>query len=317
MSKQNIVKGMIVKAKFERVLRKTGEQPKNVLLRLTHIIGQVNADDQLEMFNQPQAVVGTIIGKEYVGEFPLDNIAQRDEAMESLVAAEDSKVIGELAPVDLEVLEVETFGGRLHVKLSESKYQKRAARGGLKLGDVRKFKVKSLAGFGVFVAISEYEDALLHRNEQLPRQNLKVGDEVEAMVTEQLPDPRKGTKWGVSQLAIKRKAEEAATEQRKQREQAALQAEADRRLRQKTLVGSLKVATDDSEGTLGTAKVVRDRGDALVVVFNDTFDGVVPNDKLVFSKPSVATAGKTFQAEVVGVNLETGEVTLKGKPRKK
>lgn len=328
MSKLNIVEGMIVRGTYERVLspRLPNEKPKFVLVRLKEVVGHVakdeaTGDETITMYPQPKPLADNIIGKQWVGDLNGDEASERDELMEAMVEAERDGVLKKSDPVTLEVLQVEKFDGRPPViKLSEAAYERRKARGNLKKGDKLTVKVKEKVPFGVFVELTKYEDALLHRDQIVRGKRFEPGDEVEVVIIEKRPhDTRKGQlRWGVSQIEVGRQQQREQEAARLAREEAArveaAKAAEQQAERREKLLASLE------PGTVGQVKVVRAAADGLHVLFED-LPAFVPDAKLVFPKASVSSTGTRFSAFVVSVDKEKREVILgtkaKVKPAKK
>lgn len=321
-----IEKGMVVSGKYHKVL------DLGVLVELTEVVGVVTPQGNISLLETPVAVKGKVVGKQGVKEFP-GNRSERDGLLEALKAATPEDMVTCIGNVNLVVKSVTEGKGRLLIELSESEYLRRKARGDLKEGDIITVEVKNATNFGVFCAVTPYEDGLVHIS-QVKRRSAapQPGEKLEVVVVEFKEQDDGKLRCGLSEVGVA--AAKAKKVEVAQAAKAALALEAGKALLPK-LVAHVEAKEEDKtgpavegvEGTVGTARVTGVTPTGLSVVFigecAGEVPGTLPDDQLFCPKPSVSRVGNLIKVRVIGVDLTAGTVTVsrkgmaKPKPGKK
>lgn len=317
-----VEKGMVVKGKYHKGL------PNGVLVKLSEVVGVVTPQGNISLLDTPVTIAGNVVGKEGVRQFP----GQRDlrDALLEEINKLDAEGLSGADPVTLVVQQVSSDG---KMELSESEYLRRHARGTLKPGDIVTLPVKSVAGFGVFCAISEYEDGLVHVS-QVKRRPAPpaVGEMMEVVVLELKDEPDGKLRCGLSETGVAQ-ARQSVIDAKRQAEQAAA-VSAGKALLPKLVAhvegkeeDKLGPAVEGVTGTTGKARVTGSAADHLKVVFvgdcGGEVPGTLPDAELFCPKASVSRVGNYISVRVVGVDLTAGTVTVsrkgmtKPKPGKK
>lgn len=295
-----IEKGMVVKGKYHKGL------PNGVLVKLSEVVGVVTPQGSISVLDTPVVITGNVVGKQGVRQLPGER-TERDALLEA-INAETTESLNNSDAVTLVVQSVSTDG---KMELSESEYQRRQARGTLKVGDIVTLPVKSVAGFGVFCALSEFEDGLVHISQVKRRPAPPAeGEMMEVVVLELKEEPDGKLRCGLSEVGVAAAKQRVLDAKREAAQAASLEAG-------KALLPKLVAHTDEVEGSTGVARVTANGGDHLKVVFvgpcGGEVAGTLPDAELFCPKASVSRVGNNIKVRVIGVDLVAGTVTVSRK----
>ncbi|MBY0551938.1 MAG: S1 RNA-binding domain-containing protein [Candidatus Obscuribacterales bacterium] len=181
--------GMVVRGIYFKPL------PAGVLVRIQEVVGNVATDGTLSFLDEPINVEGRVIGKESVRQFP-GNRELRDALLDAI--HEPGTNLADAEPVLLVVQQVESE----RIELSEAEYERRAWRP--QVGDIISVTVKNVAKFGVFCAISDYEDGLVHIS-QVERRPAppEIGETMEVLVMEMTEEANGKLRCALSETAVR------------------------------------------------------------------------------------------------------------------
>lgn len=302
--------GMVVTGQYHKGL------PAGVLVRLSTVVGVVTPQGRISVLETPVSIKGDVVGKQSVRQLPGER-TERDALLEA-INAETSESLKNSDPVTMVVQSVSADG---KMELSESEYLRRIARGGLKEGDIITVTVKNVADFGVFCAITEYEDGLVHVSQVKRRPAAPTpGEKMEVVVLELKDQPDGKLRCGLSEVGVAAAKQRVIDAKREAEQALALEAG-------KAMLPKLVAHTDEVEGSTGVARVTANGGDHLKVVFvgecGGEVAGTLPDAELFCPKASVSRVGNNIKVRVIGVDLVAGTVTVsrkgmaKAKPGKK
>ncbi|MBY0551852.1 MAG: S1 RNA-binding domain-containing protein [Candidatus Obscuribacterales bacterium] len=304
--------GMVVTGQYHKGL------PAGVLVRLSTVVGVVTPQGRISVLETPVSIKGDVVGKQSVRQLPGER-TERDALLEA-INAETSESLKNSDPVTMVVQSVSADG---KMELSESEYLRRNARGELKEGDIITVTVKNVADFGVFCAITPYEDGLVHVSQVKRRPAAPTpGETMEVVVLELKDQPDGKLRCGLSEIGVA-VAKQRAIDAKREAEQAAA-LEAGKAMLPKLVahVWSTELDQDgrelvEVEGSTGVARVTGNAGDHLKVVFvgdcGGEVAGTLPDAELYCPKASVARVGNNIKVRVIGVDLVTGTVTVSRK----
>lgn len=179
---------MVVRGAYFKAL------PAGVLVRVKEIVGCVESDGSVSLLDSPVKIEGRVVGKQSVRQFPGDR-ELRDALLEAI--NDPGIKLAEAAEVLLVVQHVD--GDKM--ELSEAEYERRSSRP--RAGDIVSVRVKNVTNFGVFCAISAYEDGLVHISQVERRYGPpEIGEIVEVLVTELTEDANGKLRCALSETAV-------------------------------------------------------------------------------------------------------------------
>lgn len=181
--------GMVVRGTYYKPL------PAGVLVLVKEIVGSVEVDGSLRIFDEPVKIAGKLVGKESVRQFP-GSRELRDALLEAV--NEPNIDLGEVKDVLLVVQRVDAN----KIELSEAEYERRSSRP--QVGDFLTVVVKCVTKFGVFCAISPYEDGLVHVSQVERRYGPpEIGQSMDVVVTEMNEDGNGKLRCALSETAVR------------------------------------------------------------------------------------------------------------------
>lgn len=184
-----IKSGMVVRGAYFKAL------PAGVLVRVKEIVGSVEPDGTVSSLESPVKIEGRVVGKQSVRQFPGDR-ELRDALLEAI--NDPGIKLSEAAEVLLVVQHVD--GDKM--ELSEAEYERRSSRP--RAGDIVSARVKNVTSFGVFCAISAYEDGLVHISQVERRYGPpEIGETMEVLVMEMTEEANGKLRCALSETAVR------------------------------------------------------------------------------------------------------------------